>query len=324
MWRSSESRALPSTGRLSGSLAVHHCTSSSISAARPGTSADGGTNGRVDVLVGDLDGNLAVERLPAGDHFVEHDPDRVDVAAGVGLPAQHQLGGEVRHGADQRAGAGGRRDGAGQPEVADLDPAVVGDQHVLGFDVPVDEAGVVGRPQPLDDGVDQGQGQARGQRALVLDDVAQRVALDVLHHQVGHPAVLALVQDAHDVRVREPGGGLRLAAQPVEELRVAGQVGVQHLQCHIPLQPAVGGQVDGGHAAAGEPGLDQVPAIHQGANERVRRVFLHYTILIAARKRARINMRSGPVSLSVGAWPCGRDAAPRPGSGPSRSSSGAP
>ncbi len=160
--------------------------------------------------------------------------------------------------------------------------------------------GVVGCPEALDDRVDQRQGQARRQGALVLEDVAQGVALDVLHHQVGRPAVLALVQHAHDVRVRKPGGGLGLAAQPVEELWVAGEVGVQHLQGHIPLQPLVGGQVHGGHAAAGQPGLNQVPAVHQGANERVRRVFLHHTILIAARKRARIDMRSGPVSLSAG------------------------
>ncbi len=156
-------------------------------------------------------------------------------------------------------------------------------------------------PSPSTTGSISARARRGEQGALVLEDVAQGVALDVLHHQVGHPVVLALVQDSHDVRVREPGGGLGLAAQPVKELRVAGHVGVQHLQRHITLQPAVGGHVNGGHPAAGEPGLNQVPAIHQGANKRVRRVFLHYTILIAARKRARIHMRSGPVSLSVGA-----------------------
>ena len=118
----------------------------------------GGADSRVDVLVGDLDGNLAVEWLPAGDHLVQHDSDRVDVTARVGLPAQHEFGGEVRHGADQSSGAGRRRNGAGQPEIAEFDSSVVGDQNVLGFDVPVDEARFMGRPQALDDGVDIRQG----------------------------------------------------------------------------------------------------------------------------------------------------------------------
>ena len=216
--------------------------------------------------------------------------------------AQDKLGGEVGDGPDQGARAGGRRDGAGQAEVAELDPAVVGDQDVFRLDVPVDQAGGVGGAEAFDDRIDQGQGQPRRQGALVVDDVAQRVALDVLHHQIGEPAVFALVQDAHDVRVGEPGGGLGFAAQPVQELRVVGQMGMEDLQRDIALQPLVRGEVDGGHPAAGKPGLNLVAVVHQVPNESVRHVFLHLTILVAARKRARIDMRSGPVA-SCSRWP---------------------
>ena len=113
------------------------------------------------MLVGDLDGHLTVERLPAGDHFVEHDSHRVDVAAGVCLLAQDKLGGEVGDSPDQGPGARGRRDGARQAEVAELDPAVVGDQDVFRLDVAVDHSGGMCGAEPLDDGIDQGQGQPR-------------------------------------------------------------------------------------------------------------------------------------------------------------------
>ena len=79
--------------------------------------------------------------------------------------SQDQLGGEIGDGADQGPGAGGRSDGAGQAEIAELDPAVVGDQDVLRFDVAVDQACGVGGAEPFDDGVDQGQGPAAGERA---------------------------------------------------------------------------------------------------------------------------------------------------------------
>ena len=107
--------------------------------------------GRRDVLVhvpvGDLDRRVAVERLAAGEHLVEQDAGGVDVGAGVGDAALDLLGGEVGDGADQQAVASRcgscRRDRPGQPEVGDLDPAVVGEQDVLGLHVAVDDAGLV-------------------------------------------------------------------------------------------------------------------------------------------------------------------------------------
>jgi hypothetical protein len=44
------------------------------------------------VLVGDLHGLLALVRLLADEHLVEHDAERVDVAAGVGGAAGDELG----------------------------------------------------------------------------------------------------------------------------------------------------------------------------------------------------------------------------------------
>ena len=104
------------------------------------------------VLEGDLHGLLALIGLLAREHLVEHDAERVDVAAGIGHAARHELGGEVGDRAEQLgAGRGVRRRRSRQTEVADLDPAVLREQHVLGLDVAVHDPGAMRRREARED-----------------------------------------------------------------------------------------------------------------------------------------------------------------------------
>jgi hypothetical protein len=130
------------------------------------------------------------------------------------------------------------------------------------------------------------------------------MALDELHDQISDPAVFALIQDAHDVGMGKPGCSLGFAPQPVKELRVIGQMWMQHFQRDIALEPLVSGEVHRGHPAAGKPGLNLVAVVHQAPYESVLHVILHLTIVVAGQKRARINMRSGPVASSSVAGAC--------------------
>ena len=57
--------------------------------------------------------------------------------------------------------------------------------------------------------------------AVLLDQVAQRLALDELHAEVVDALVLADVVDLHDVVVDELGGGVGLAGEAGHERRVA-------------------------------------------------------------------------------------------------------
>jgi hypothetical protein len=226
----------------------------------------------VHVLVGDLDRRVGLVRLLAGEHLVDQHAGRVDVGAGVGMAVDDELGGEVGDGADQHAGArvlGLGVDGASQPEVGDLDPAVVGQQDVLGLHVAVDHPGPVGGAQRGQHRLDHGQRPGRRHRCLGADQVAERDPGDVLHDQEQGAVVVALVEHRDHVVVGEPGGRLRLAPEATGELVVVAQSGVHHLDRDRAVEPGVGGLVDSGHAAPGDPRSDQVAAVEEPADERV-------------------------------------------------------
>ena len=112
-------------------------------------------------------------------------------------------------------------DRAGDAEVHHLDVAARGEHHVAGLDVAVDDAGAVA---VVEGGEHAGGDLERplGQDlAALAEDVAQRPAVDVLHHDVGlgdagavGGDLLAGVVDRDDRGVVERRRGLRLAAEP--------------------------------------------------------------------------------------------------------------
>ena len=229
-------------------------------------------HGVVRVLVRDLHRLLALERLLAGEHLVHHDADRVDVAPGVRDAPGDELGGEVGDRPEQRLPArrvaGG---GAREAEVADLDAAVVGQQHVLGLQVAVDDAGLVRGDEPGQHRLEDVHRLLGREAPVLAEEVAQGDALQVLHDEVRRAEVLALVEDVDDVRVGEPGGAARLLDEPVAERGVVGEVGVHHLHGDAALEPQVGGEVDRRHAAAGDARADLVAAVEQPAHHGVGR-----------------------------------------------------
>ncbi len=246
----------------------------------------------VHVLVGDLDRGVALVRLPAGEHLVDHHPGGVDVGAGVGPAVDDQLGGEVGDGADQHPAGGGvlglGAHRAGEPEVGDLDPAVVGKKHVLRFHVAVDQAGLVGGGERGENRVDQRQHPSRGHRGVLADQVAQGVPGDVLHGQEQGAVVVALVEDADHVRVRQPGGGAGLAHEASREVVVVAETRVHHLHRAGPVQAQIRGLVDGGHAPAGDLRADAVATVEHTPDHRVRDSPVHVgRPPVAARRRGR-------------------------------------
>ncbi len=111
-----------------------------------------------DLLEGDRDGRLALERHDAGEQLVEDHADRVEVGRGADGVALRLLGREVLGGAHDRARerhVGGAR--AGDAEVGDARASLLVEDHVVRLEVAVDDAAAVREAcgaQDLHDDVD--------------------------------------------------------------------------------------------------------------------------------------------------------------------------
>ena len=232
----------------------------------------------VHVLVGDLDRGVTGDGLATGEHLEEEQAGGVEVAALVGDAPLDLLGREVGHRAEQHAGLARRRlvgDGSGEPEVGHLDLAVAADDDVLWLDVAVDEAGRVGGAQRQQDRLEDRDRLARRQRRLLVDDVAQRLALDELHREEDVTVVLALVVYGDDVGVAEAGGRPGLAAEALDEDVVGRESGSHDLEGDVALEACVQRHVDRGHASVCEVREDAVSPVDDPTDEGVRHAGRH-------------------------------------------------
>ena len=102
------------------------------------------------------------------------------------------------------------------------------------------------------------------------DQLLERRPVQVLHGDVVGALSLAAVVDRHDVRVREPGGVLRLAPEALDELLVAGMPLVEHLDRDPPAELLVLGEVHVRHPAGPELADDHVAPVEDLVDQRVR------------------------------------------------------
>ena len=92
----------------------------------------------------------------------------------------------------------------------------------------------------------------RRESARRRETIRQRLAVDMAHDEKGDTADLVGAIDGNDVRVRELGGGARLAQKSVAHSRLPRQIGWQHLDRDFTIEIDVDRQVDDAHAAAAE------------------------------------------------------------------------
>ena len=225
-----------------------------------------------DMLPGDVDGGVARDGGTTGEHLVEHEPDGVEVGAGVGRAVLDLLGREVGDGAEEGAGASGRgrrAHRAGEAEVGHLHVPLGRDEDVLGLDVAVQDVAAMGRAGALEDRGDEVERLARGEGALLLEEVAQGLPIDELHREEEETVVLTLVEHADDVRVRQPRRRPRLPAESPDELGVAGEIDAHDLEGDLSIEAGVEGRVDAAHAAVGEVGEHRVAPVDRSADESV-------------------------------------------------------
>ena len=188
---------------------------------------------------------LGFKRRAPRQQFVEQHSERVDVAAGVHVHAAQAdlLGAGISRRADellelgeQRLVGKARTDGLGDAKINYFrrgHPIHFGHQHVGRFDIPVDDAFVMGvldgaadlnkEPQPL------GGGQL-----VLIAVVGDPHPAHQFHDEVGSAGVSsARVQDLSDVGMVHEGQGLALGFKPGDDLPgVHAQL--DHLERHTP------------------------------------------------------------------------------------------
>jgi hypothetical protein len=153
---------------------------------------------------------------------------------------------------------GGRADlDPGQTEVEHPQASLAVDHDVGRFQVAVDDAALVSRPQGIGQG-DRQLEQPLGGEALLGDQLVQAVSLDMGHGEEVNPVRLLDREDGDDIRVIEGGQGPGLPLQALQTVGIAGQIGRQDLERHPALELGVLGQVDLPHPAGAQPGSDPV------------------------------------------------------------------
>ena len=137
----------------------------------------------------------------------------------------------------------------GDAEVAELEDAVRAEKEVLRLHVTVDETGRVGSREPRARLHAERRGLRCGQCPAPGDQLGERLPLDVLHRDERTAVVLTDVEDAHDVRVREPSRQTCLTEKAPPKILVAREVLGEPLQRHRPVELDVVSEVDGCHRA---------------------------------------------------------------------------
>ena len=114
---------------------------------------------------------------------------------------------------------------------------------------------------------------ARGQLPFLFEDVGERAAIEVLHHQIRDRtrtgAREAEIGDVDDVRMAQPSGRLGLPAEALDELLVARELPMNDLDGDGACRPQVRRLVDGSHPSLPEQPLDQVFVVEPFSDEEV-------------------------------------------------------
>ena len=191
----------------------------------------------------------AAKRRLAREGLVEEAAERVDVRAAVDVLAADLLGRDVVGGAERAAGAErgcGVAEVAAQPEVGQVDVAVLVEQHVRGLHVTVHQSTGVSGVEGARDLLHDPDGPGGLERPAAQHDL-QVAADDEAHHDVQLPVDLARVVDRHHVRMLQRRRHPRLRQKPLPERHVLGEMRRQQLQRHITIERQITRPIDNPH-----------------------------------------------------------------------------
>ena len=197
----------------------------------------------------------AAEGKFAGEHFVEDDAEGINVGAVVdGVWFFDLFGRHVVRCAEGGPGAGewifgdGFSEEFGDAEVGDFNAAAGVEEDVVGFDVAMEDAFVVGVLEGFADARDDGEGLG-GVDGAGAHGLAEVDAVDVFHEEVEEGAGLAEVVDGDDVWVVEFGEGAAFAGEAFGEGGLFGEGLGEDFEGDEAIEFWLAGFVDETHAA---------------------------------------------------------------------------
>ena len=169
-------------------------------------------------------GRFSVVGRPSGHHLIHDDAQGIQVGAVVRIAALGLLGRNVVDGAQSLLGQGvALAHDPGNAEVHHLDGAVFQHHHIVGLDVPVDNAPAVGMLQTLGDLHGKMQSLLPVQNALALHILPQGNAVDQLHHNEVGAVGGGNVVDLHNVGMAQHGNCLALRMEAPDKFLIPGK-----------------------------------------------------------------------------------------------------
>ena len=272
------------------------------------------------MLDGHRHGGVSLEGQTAGEHLIEDHTCRVEIGPGIDVAASGLLRGDIVDGTQGLLGHGGlgRGHDPGDAEVGHLHTAVPEDHDVLGLDVPVDDPPAVGVAQGPDDLGGEVEGLPPGQGAvLLLHILLEGQAVNELHDDVVQVVAVAVIIDGNDIRMGEHGDCPGLLVEAAAEVTVGGQVPLEDLDGHIPLQTVAVGLVDHSHPSNPDHVEDFIPVI-----EHFTDVLIHGNTLLIKLGTERRSHCPRPLRAGPGPGAGGRPLPPYPPPGPQKGSPG--
>ena len=192
----------------------------------------------------------------AAEHLVAYDAKRVEVAASIdgavagGLLGRHVGGSPDRHSRSGETRVAAVGECARDAEVGHHRAArLFVDDDVVGLDVAVNDVAAVRVRERVGDFAKNAPHFDRRDRTVLLEALAEVIALYVRHDEVNEIVPLFDGVNRNDVGVIELRGGLSLAQKSLANVGAEAQLRRQHLDRDLALETLVPGAIHDAHTA---------------------------------------------------------------------------
>ena len=137
-----------------------------------------------------------------------------------------------------------------QPQIRDFNAALIVEQQVIGFDIPVNDATLMRMRKSAGGLQDIADGDFAFESPFDFEVIRERAAGDILHAEIAQAAGFTDVIDLDDIGVTQLRGGERLAGKPRDEHRIAGPTAGHDFDRNRPVERELPGEIDRPHATA--------------------------------------------------------------------------